>query len=483
MIFNSIAFAVFFVVVFFLYWFAFSKTAKSQNIVLLSSSLVFYGWVDWRFLGLILFNACFNYFLGITIYGFKSDRSKNRLLWFGILVNISVLGFFKYFNFFFESFLNVFNYFGANLTYNPLHIILPLGISFFTFQTLGYIIDVYNDKINPSRNLLEFITYVSYFPKILAGPIERAQKFLPQIESKRLFDNQLAADGMRQILWGLFKKVVIADRCATIVIPIFNNYQDYSGSTLFLGLFLYLFQIYCDFSGYSDIAIGVSKLLGIRLMKNFASPFFSTNISDFWKRWHISLTTWMMDYVFTPLSFMFRRYNMIGLIISIITTFIIVGIWHGANWTFIFYGLLHGLYFIPIVLKGTINKSPVFADRGTFPSLNDFIAMSGMFLLLMCTTVFFRIDSISHGFYFLNKVFSSSLFSIPTTGKGVDVIFILFSIVVLLFVEWMTQGKEHAFTNIDFKLSFSYRWIIYVVVFLSVVVSSADEQQFIYFQF
>ncbi len=398
------------------------------------------------------------------------------------MVNISLLGFFKYFNFFFESFLNVFNFFGANLIYNPLHIILPLGISFFTFQTLGYIIDVYNDEIKPSQDILEFTTYVTYFPKLLAGPIERAQKFLPQIETKRLFDYHLAVDGMRQILWGLFKKVIIADSCAAIVNPIFENYQNYSGSTLFLGMFFYLFQIYCDFSGYSDIAIGVSKLFGIRLMKNFATPFFSTNISDFWRRWHISLTSWMMDYVFTPMSFMLRRYKKIGLIISIITTFIIVGLWHGANWTFIFYGLLNGLYFIPIVFKGTINKSSVSAEGRVLPSLNDLMYMSGMFFLLMCTVVFFRIDSISHGFVFLERIFSPSLFSMPIVSR-LKILLLLIPIGFLIFAEWSARGQEHVFSRIDYKYNLPVRWAVYCIIFVYIVTSSGNEQQFIYFQF
>jgi alginate O-acetyltransferase complex protein AlgI len=483
MVFNSIGFALFLIIVFILYWFVFNKSAKSQNILLLSSSLVFYGWIDWRFLGLILFNTCFNYFTGLGLSSSRNGKFRLRLLWIGILVNVSLLGFFKYFNFFFESFLYIFNFFGANLIYNPLHIILPLGISFFTFQTLGYIIDVYNDEIKPSRNILAFSTYVTYFPKLLAGPIERAQRFLPQIESIRFFDYPLAVDGMRQLLWGLFKKVVIADSCATIVNPIFENYQNYSGSTLFLGLFFYLFQIYCDFSGYSDIAIGVSKLFGIRLMKNFASPFFSINISDFWRRWHISLTSWMMDYVFTPLSFILRKYKRIGLIISIVATFIIVGLWHGANWTFIFYGLLNGLYFIPLVFKGTINKSSKISEVRVLPSFNDLLKMSGMFILLMCTVVFFRLDSISHAFVFLDRLFFHSLFSLPIVGSRLEIFLLLIPIAVLLFAEWKTRGEEHAFSCLDSKCTRSLRWIIYYVILVSVVVSSGNEQQFIYFQF
>lgn len=483
MFFNSIGFALFLFIVFILYWYIFNKSAKSQNIVLLFASLIFYGWVDWRFLGLVLFNACFNYFIGLIIFGSKIDRYKYRWLWFGVLVNISVLGFFKYFNFFFESFLNVFNFFGTNLTYNPLHIILPLGISFYTFQTLGYIIDIYKHKIKPSSDILVFTTYVIYFPKILAGPIERAQKFLPQIEIKRLFDYKLAADGMRQMLLGLFKKIVIADSCATIVNPIFENYQDYSGSTLFLGLFFFLSQIYCDFSGYSDIAIGVSKLFGIRLMKNFATPFFSINISDFWRRWHISLTSWMMDYVFTPLSFRLRQYKKIGLIMSIITTFVIVGLWHGANWTFIFYGLLNGLYFIPIVFKGRIKKSLEIGDGRTLPSLNDFFKISGMFLLLLFTSVFFRADSISHAFDFLGRLFSLSLFSMPNPASRLYVLILLIPIVVLLIAEWKTRGEEHIFASLNSRCILSIRWIIYYLIFVLIVLLSDNEQQYIYSQF
>ncbi len=304
MVFNSPEFVLFLPIVFILYWFVFSKSAKSQNIILLLSSIFFYVWADWRFLFLVGANVLFNFFIGIQIQDAQKEKHKQQLLWLGIFFNLGILGYFKYFNFFYDSFVDLINLSGGNLNYSSLKILLPLGISFFTFQTLGYLFDIYNEEIEPCRDILAFSAYVLYFPKILAGPIERAQKFIPQIEVKRLFDNNLAFDGLRQILWGLFAKIVIADNCAGLVNEIFANPETQSGSMLMIGSVFFLIQIYCDFSGYSNIAIGVSKLLGIKLMTNFATPFFSTNISDFWKKWHISLTSWLMDYVFTPLSFL-----------------------------------------------------------------------------------------------------------------------------------------------------------------------------------
>lgn len=478
MIFTSLDFALFLPVVFILYWFIFNRSGKSQNILLLLAGLFFYGYADWRFLFLIVGNALLNYFIGIQIAESKKENIQRRYLWTGVIINLGVLGFFKYFNFFYDNFVDLINLFGFQANHSTLMILLPLGISFFTFQTLGYIIDVYNEEIDPTRDLLAFTTYVLYFPKLLAGPIERAQKFLPQIATKRVFDKVMASDGLRQILWGLFAKVVIADNLATITDGIYSDYYNQSTSALITGTFYYMMQIYCDFAGYSNIAIGVSKLFGIRLMVNFATPFFSTNISDFWKKWHISLTSWLMDYVFTPLSFILRRQKKWGLFLSIMITFILVGFWHGAKWTFIIFGILQGLYFLPMVIKGSVNSSSTLDGNKLLPSLKDFLKMVGLFILINLTVVFFRADDAAQAFGYIINIFASS----GTTS--LDPKQVLWIPVILLFLafEWVTRDKEHAL-QLENRSVF-LRWSLYLLFgFIVVLAYDNNPVDFIYLQF
>ena len=348
MLFNSIEFAFFLPIVFILYWFVFNKKLKTQNILLLVSSYVFYGWWDWRFLFLILFSSFIDFVLGIKLSKSESKLNRKLLLLTSVAVNIGFLGFFKYYNFFAESFANAFTFFGQSINPERLNIILPVGISFYTFQTLSYTIDVYKNKLKPTTNVISFFAFVSFFPQLVAGPIERATNLLPQFYKKRTFKYVAAVDGMRQILLGLFKKIVIADNCATLVNTIFDNPENFSGSTLFVGAVLFAFQIYGDFSGYSDIAIGTARLFGFNLMKNFALPYFSRDIAEFWRRWHISLSTWFRDYVYIPLGG--SRGSLSLQIRNIFIIFIVSGFWHGANWTFIVWGALHALFYIPLML-------------------------------------------------------------------------------------------------------------------------------------
>jgi len=483
MIFNSIDFAVFLIVVFAFYWFVFKKTARLQNIWLLFSSMFFYGWADYRFLGLLLISILVNYFLGIKITDTKKEINKKRFLWLGLIFNIGILGFFKYFNFFYESFVNFVNLFNGDMEFSPLKILLPLGVSFFTFQMLGYIIDVYKEEIEPSRDILGFSVYVSYFPKLLAGPIERAQKFLPQIKERRSFNPALATDGLRQILWGLFVKMVISNNCAVYANYIFSDYSEVNGSTLLLGTIFYSFEIYGDFSGYSNIAIGVSKLFGINLMTNFATPFFSTNVSDFWKKWHISLTSWMMDYVNTPLSFSLRKLKKAGLLISIVCTFLLVGFWHGADWKYIFYGFLYGLYFIPLLFFKTSNRTSIVAKGQLLPSLKEVVQMVGLFMLVSLTSVFFRADSINDAFGYLSGIFTPDLFSVPQfQSRGMALVIMAF-VVLFVIIEWITREKNHPFVDWETKHGVIFRWAVYYTIVLLIFVFAGQEQQFIYFQF
>jgi D-alanyl-lipoteichoic acid acyltransferase DltB (MBOAT superfamily) len=339
MSFNSIDFAIFLPIVFVLYWFVMNRRIWLQNGLLLIASYIFYGWWDWRFLTLIIFSTIVDFWVGIGLEKENKSRKRKILLWISILVNIGFLGFFKYYNFFLENFISAFSFFGAEFSIRSLNIILPVGISFYTFQTLSYTIDVYKRRVKPTHDFVAFSTYVSFFPQLVAGPIERASNLLPQFYSSRKFVYQEATDGLRQILWGLFKKVVIADNCAPYVNQIFSNPSDFSGSTLILGAFFFAFQIYGDFSGYSDIAIGTSRLFGFNLMQNFNFPYFSRDIAEFWRRWHISLSTWFRDYVYIPLGG--SRVSVSKSIRNTFIIFIISGFWHGANWTFIFWGLLN----------------------------------------------------------------------------------------------------------------------------------------------
>ncbi|WP_330444554.1 MBOAT family O-acyltransferase [Flavivirga abyssicola] len=399
----------------------------------------------------------------------------------GLIFNIGLLLYFKYFNFFYDGFVGILNIFGATASYSTLSILLPLGISFFSFQTLGYLIDIYDEEIESSDNLLEFSVFVSYFPKILSGPIERASKMMPQVQEKRNFSYPVFVDGLRQILWGLFAKIVIAENCASIVNPIFNDYGNQSGSVLLLGTFFYAIQLYADFSGYSNMAIGISKLFGIQLMRNFSTPFFSTNISDFWRKWHISLTTWMMDYVFTPLSFSLRNYQKKGLIISIITTFVLVGFWHGANWTFVFYGLLHGVYFIPLVYSGKMNTSEIVAKGKFLPSFAELIKMILLFILIMLTDVFFRVNNVSDAFDYIFLIFSNGLFSFPLEVLSSNYLITIVLLCFFILVEWLHREKLH-----DFEISrynFLIRWSLYVFIFLLILFFGKSAETFIYFQF
>ena len=346
MIFNSLDFAIFLPIVFLLYWFVF-KNLRAQNVLIVVASYVFYGWWDWRFLFLIAFSTLVDYLVGISLEREGSPQKRKGLLWISILVNLGFLGFFKYYNFFLDNFIASFSFFGMEIQANSLNIILPVGISFYTFQTLSYSIDVYRRKLPATKDFVAFSAFVSFFPQLVAGPIERASNLLPQFQKKRSFDYRLAVDGVRQILWGLFKKIVIADNCALYANEIFNNSAEYNGSTLFFGALFFAFQIYGDFSGYSDIAIGTSRLFGFNLMRNFAFPYFSRDIAEFWRRWHISLSTWFRDYLYIPLGG--SKGSKSNQIRNVFIIFIVSGFWHGANWTFIVWGALNALYFLPFV--------------------------------------------------------------------------------------------------------------------------------------
>jgi len=482
MLFNSLEFTIFLPIVFILYWFITNKNLKLQNILLLIASYVFYGWWDWRFLSLIIFSSFVDYFVGISLSKTEHKNKRKLLLWTSILVNIGFLGFFKYYNFFAESFAEAFTLLGQPLDVSRLNIILPVGISFYTFQTLSYSIDVYKKKLEPTKDIIAFFSFVSFFPQLVAGPIERATNLLPQFYKKRTFDYSKTVDGLRQILWGLFKKVVIADNCATYVNDIFSNYPDYSGSTLALGALFFAFQIYGDFSGYSDIAIGTGRLFGFNLMQNFAFPYFSRDIAEFWRRWHISLSTWFRDYVYIPLGG--SRGGMSMKIRNTFVIFIVSGFWHGANWTFIVWGFLNALYFLPLMLfnRNRINTDVVAKDK-FFPSIKEFINIIITFGLTLIAWVFFRAENVSEALSYLSVIFSQSLF---TRSQIFPIDFILI-ILVFLLIEWFNREKLHPlnFSSIKNKKSITFLRVsgICILIWAIILWGVFDNKEFIYFQF
>jgi len=483
MLFNSIDFAIFLPIVFILYWFVTNKNLKLQNFLLVAASYLFYGWWDWRFLSLILFSTIVDYTVGRKLRIEENITKRKILLWTSILVNLGFLGFFKYYNFFLDNFITAFSFFGTEIKANSLNIILPVGISFYTFQTLSYSIDVYKRKLEPTKDFIAFSAFVSFFPQLVAGPIERATNLLPQFAKKRLFDKENAIRGLRLILWGLVKKVVIADSIAPAVDDIFSNYSQYPSIILLLGALLFSFQIYCDFSGYSMIARGVSKLFGFELMINFNYPYFSRNIGEFWRKWHISLTTWFRDYLYIPIGG--SRVSRLKNIRNVFVIFLVSGFWHGANWTFIVWGGIHALLFIPSVLTKKNRKftDDIKLNRFMLPSLPNFLRIISTFTLVSFCWIFFRADSINTAILFIKKIiifdFKSVTYLNPYDNQPLGIEFIFLSIFII--VEYLLASKTISlYSQSRFK-----GVVIDSALFLLITISAqiGSNLSFIYFQF
>ncbi|AXT58375.1 MBOAT family protein [Aquimarina sp. AD1] len=471
--FNTVDFALFFPIVFVLYWFVFNSSKKIQNIFLLTVSYLFYSFWDWRFLSLIFLSSIIDFLVSSQLQTTTRVRKK-ILLGISLFFNLGVLFVFKYFNFFIETFTEAFLLFGKPISYGSLQLVLPVGISFYTFQTLSYTIDVYRERMRATNDIVSFFAFVSFFPQLVAGPIERASNLLPQFNKSRVFNYSKSIDGLRLILGGLFKKMVIADNCAVIVNRLFENYTAYSGSTLLCGAIFFGFQIYGDFSGYSDIAIGSARLLGFDLKKNFNFPYLSKNLIEFWRRWHISLSTWFRDYVYIALGG--NRVSKFRLVFNILVVFLLSGLWHGANLTFIFWGLIHGIILIFTVFINNETKFGVFLQNQN-SIVVDFLRMSITFFIVTIAWVFFRADSITEAFGYLDRIFSSTLFSIPQGNK-------LFLILLIgyLGIEWFQKKREHLL-DIQYISSKSIRYLIYYVTVFVVFYYAGDLQTFIYFQF
>lgn len=481
MLFNSLSFAIFLPIVFFLHWFIF-KRKQQQNVLLLIASYFFYACWDWRFLFLLIFSTLLDYYTGIKMENSSNEKMRKFWFWLSISVNLGFLGVFKYFNFFAQSFSDSISHLGISVQPWTLNIILPVGISFYTFHGLSYVIDIYKRRITAEKNFVEYSLFVSFFPLLVAGPIERATHLLPQLKVKRQFNYTVAVDGLRQILWGLFKKVVIADQCAQFANLIFNNASQYNGSTLFLGAIFFTIQIYGDFSGYSDIALGTARLFGVDLLKNFSFPYFSRDIAEFWRRWHISLSSWFKDYLYIPLGG-----SKGGVLMKIRNTFIIFivsGFWHGANWTFIAWGFLNALYIMPSIIfnKNRINMNIVAYDK-KLPSVNEFLSIIITFLLTVIAWVFFRSPSIGYAFDYLSKIFSGSVLSVPEFSGASSALRLLIVVLFFFIIEWLGRRENYAIESIGGKWKKSLRWTFYYVLVFAILYSSGGEEQFIYFQF
>ncbi len=482
MLFNSLNFAIFLPIVFILYWFAIKGNLRLQNILLLVSSYFFYACWDWRFMFLLIFSTLFDYFTGIKIHEAANQRKKLFWLWLSIGINLGFLGVFKYYNFFAESFADGLSLLGFKANLGSLQVILPVGISFYTFHGLSYVLDLYKNRIKPERNFIDYSVFVSFFPLLVAGPIERATHLLPQILKKREFDYSKAVDGLRQILWGLFKKIVIADNFAEFANTIFNNSADYSGSTLVLGALFFTFQIYCDFSGYSDIALGTARLFGIDLLRNFAFPYFSRDIAEFWRRWHISLSSWFKDYLYIPLGG-----SKGGMWMKIRNTFIIFlvsGFWHGANWTFIVWGFLNALYIMPSIVFNTHRNNLDIVAKGKYlPTIREFFAIGITFSFTVFAWIFFRATNVTHAISYISEIFSRSLLTMPHfsgIGKAVPIVFLTS---IFLIVEWLGREQQYAIAHLGAKWYKPIRWAMYYCIIATIFYFTGKEQQFIYFQF
>jgi len=487
MLFNSIDFAIFLPTVFMLYWLIGNRNIRAQNLLLLAASYFFYGWWDWRFLSLLATSTLVDYFVGLNLSKQQSQRARKTLLFISIFVNLGLLGFFKYYNFFLDNFIDAFSLFGREINPGTLTIILPVGISFYTFQTITYTIDIYRKKLEPTRDFIAFAAFVSFFPQLVAGPIERASNLLHQFYNKRIFDYSQAVDGMRQILWGLTKKILIADNCAQFTDIIFSNHADLSGSTLLLGVTLFTIQIYGDFSGYSDIAIGTARLFGFTLMRNFAYPFFSRDMAEFWRRWHISLSTWFRDYLYIPIGG--SRGTLAKTIRNVFIVYLVSGFWHGANWTFIFWGALNAVYFLPLLLfnRNRLNRGGV-AEGRMLPTFKEFSNIVITFMLTVFAFIFFRSETISAAFSYTGTIFSGSLFSALDIGYFGQIQISLTALVIIIIVffgiEWIQREMQHPMQIDRFRMPQILRWAIYAfIVFIIGMHMPTGNTQLIYFQF
>lgn len=465
------------------YWLL-HRSVKAQNLFVVAASYVFYGWWNWHFLLLIALTSFCSYVSGIAIS--VSSQHGNRTLAksacvANIIINLGILGVYKYYDFFASSLCDAFASIGVDIRIGSLGLVLPVGISFYTFQALSYTIDVYRDKLPATRDIVSFFAFLSFFPQLVAGPIERATNLLPQFQKSRRFDYPVAVDGMRQILLGFFKKIVVADNCAQACNMIFDNYHDYSGPALMWGAVLFTFQIYGDFSGYSDIAIGTARLFGIDLKRNFHYPYFSRNIAEFWKRWHISLNTWFVDYIYIPLGG--SRCARWKVMRNTMVIFLVSGLWHGANWTFVCWGVYHAILFFPLLLSGSSKKfRGTVAEGRILPSCRELCQMLCTFVLVVIGWIIFRAENIADAYGYICRMFTA-MDNIDFSSSAFPGKTYIVYIILLLLVEWLHRSREHGLQLNDGKVPVALRWTLYYAIVISLLMAGGQAATFIYFQF
>lgn len=466
MLFNSIDFAIFLPIVFVLYWFVANRNLKSQNLLIVLTSYLFYGWWDWRFLSLLFLSTIVDYSVGLGLSKEENQRKRRILLAISVSVNLGLLMFFKYYNFFIDSFADAFTFFGSEFNRSSLRIILPVGISFYTFQTMSYGIDVYKKELKPTKDFIAFMAFVTFFPQLVAGPIERASNLLPQFYKKRIFDYPNASKGLKLMLWGFFMKVVVADRLSLYVDDVYGNIDLHTGPSLAMATLFFAVQIYCDFAGYSLIAIGCAKLFGFELMKNFNRPYLSSSFKEFWSRWHISLSTWFRDYLYIPLGG--SKGNSRRTSKNLLITFIVSGFWHGANWTFIIWGALHGVYLI--VEKSLKNYR-----------LPKIVFVLIVFIFTNLAWVFFRAPTVSDALKILDKIFTFSDSYIYIGDKGIF-LFSILSILIIFISDLIAEYKPELQLVYNKNLLVRYSAITFIIFYI-IGFGVFDKSQFIYFQF
>lgn len=482
MIFNSVSFLVFFIVVFLLYYFPFKEHTKAQNWLLLLSSYFFYGFADWKMVPVLLIATTSIFFLGRALAKTVDSKKSTLLSILGVLIGVGLLFYFKYFNFFINSFSSLLTTIGLKSNIGTFTILMPLGISYFTFKLISYIVEIKRGKIDSCNDFVSFSTYIAFFPTILAGPIDKPNSLIPQLQKKRSFNYAMVVEGCRQILWGAFQKIVIADNLAMAIDLVWGDISNQPGSTLFITAILYSIQVYNDFSGYSHMAIGVGKILGFRITKNFNYPYFSRNVAEFWRRWHISLTSWLTDYVFMPLNIKFRHLGNLGILLAIQINMVVVGIWHGANWTFALFGIYNGLLFVPLILSGSIFKrEKLKVNSSDLPTCIDFLKIIGTFLILTMGFILFRAEDIGQAYIFVQGIFDASFFSIKPL-YGLQIVPFILSMMVFI-VEWDSREVEFPLCNLSAKFKRSYRYGIYYALIILIFWFSDKQQEFIYFQF
>lgn len=487
MVVNSVRFLFFFIVVFAVYYLPFTKkSSRRQNIWLLLASYFFYGIVDWKMVVILLGATAVFYALGLWLKDLMQNghtKQASHLTTFGVALGICLLLYFKYLNFFGDSFAELLSALGLKATWTTLNIIVPVGVSFFTFKLISYLIEIHREHIEPSTDLVEFSTYIAFFPTILSGPIDRPNKFLPQLRKSHSFDYAQAVDGCRQILWGMFTKVCIADHLAIVTESVWADYQNQAGSTLFFWALLYTIQIYTDFDGYSNMAIGVGKILGFNITRNFNHPLLARNIAEFWRNWHISLTSWITDYVFMPLNIAFRNLDNWGVLLAVAINIVLIGLWHGANWTFALFGLYHAMFYVPLVLSGSFGKNKKLKpnDHG-LPKLKDFWKMVLNYVLVSFGFILFYANSVTEAFRFFCGILSPTILSLPNMPvKKVTLLFIL----IVLVLEWVTRKREHPLqlpVGGIFRFT-AVRYTLYSAIALLLFVFAGEVETFIYFKF